>query len=151
MIKSYLSKNGFTFIELLIIIIILGLLTVITIPAFRHYKPVIELSSSARDLASDIRYSQQLAITEQINHGIYFSVATDVYQITKYGATEEIIEEKSLSDQVSFQEITGFTDDKVIFNPYGAALEGGIITLINVKGATTQIEVKPSGFLKITD
>ncbi len=128
---------------------IIGILAAATIPAFRLFQPSLELSSTARDLATDLRYAQQLAVTEQVEHGIYFSIATKEYQIIRYGGIEEILKTKKLPDKVNFQEVVGFTNEKVKFNPYGAAKESGNITLINTKNSTTTIEVRPSGFIKI--
>ena len=142
-------KKSFTLIELLVVISIIGILVLIGIPAFRRFQPSIQLSGAVRELVSDLRYSGQLAITEQVNHGIHFFSDPDKYQIIRYGEVEEVLEEKNLPEKVSFQEISGFTDEEVIFNPYGAAKESGSITLINTANTTTTIEVRPSGFVKI--
>ncbi len=145
------TKNflGFTLIEVLTIIGIIGILALIGIPAFRVFQPSLELSGTVRKLVSDLRYAEQLAVTEQVNHGIRFSSSTDQYQIISYGAVEETLASTTLPEKVSFYQIAGFTNDQVIFNPYGAAKESGNITLINTKNATTTVEVRPSGFVKI--
>jgi len=143
-------KNGFTLTELFTIIAVIGILFLIGFPTFRAYQPTLQLNGAIRELITDLRYAQQLTVTEQIDHGVYLSTSTDSYQIIKYDETEEILEEKSLPDKVSFLNVSGFTGDIVRFNPYGAVDEAGEITLINTKGATTTIEVRPSGFVKIT-
>ena len=141
--------KSFTLIELLIIIAIFGILALISTPVFRNYQPGLQLSVVVRDLVTDLRYSQQMAVTEQVEHGVRFSTSTDEYQIIKYGAIEEILKEKSLPEKVSFQEVTGFSNDEVKFNPYGAVKEAGNITLINTKNTTSTIDIRPSGFVKI--
>jgi len=153
MIKSKPSKlnAAFTSTELLIFISLVGILVLIGIPAFRTYRPSLELSGTVRELVSDLRYAEQLAVTEQVNYGVRFSSSTDKYQIIKFGATEEIIEEKTFPSTVSFDKITGLTGDEAIFNPYGAVQESGIIILINTKNSTTSIDIRPSGFVKVTD
>jgi len=146
----YFNKNrGMTMIEMVVVFGVIGILTLATIPAFRAFQPNLELSSAARDLATDLRYAQQLAVTEQTKHGIYFSTTTNEYQIIRFGAIEEILKTKELPDKVSFQKVLGFTDYRVKFNPYGAAQESGNIVLINTKNSTTTVEVRPSGFVKI--
>lgn len=145
---NFQNSNGFTLAEFLIVICIIGIISLIGIPAFRAYQPSLQLSGAVRDLVTDLRYAQQLAVTEQITYGIRFSTSTNQYQIIKIGTTEEILETKDLPEKVSFQEIS-FTDGKVKFNPYGAVKEAGSVTLINVKNVTTTIEVRPSGFVKI--
>lgn len=146
-----LNKRSFTLIELLIVISIIGIISGISWGAVRALLPSLQLGSIARDLITDLRSAQQSAVSQQVNHGIHFSSTTDEYQIIKYGTTTQTLLEKSLSKGISFQQITGFTNDEVIFNPYGAVKETGTISLINTKNKTKTIEVKPSGFVKIKD
>ena len=57
--------------------------------------------------------------------------------------------EKSLSEGVIFYQIIGFSDEEVVFNPYGAVKEMGSVSLINIEEKIKIIEVRPSGFVKI--
>ncbi len=141
--------RGFTLIELLLVAGIIGILFLIGIPVFRAYQPVLQLSGAVRSLASDLRYAEQLAVSEQVEHGIRFSISANQYKIIRYGDVQQGLASSSLPEKVSFQQIIGFTDNEVIFNPYGAAKETGVITLINTKNSTTAIDVRPSGFIKI--
>ena len=144
------KKRGFTLTELLTVIGIIAILFLIGIPVFRAYRPSLQLSGSVRELITDLRYVQQLAVTEQVDYGIRFFVAEDKYQIVKYITEEEPLEEKKLPSQVSFHQIEDLTDDRVLFNPYGAVKdEAGTITLINIRNDTTTIDIRPSGFVKI--
>jgi len=142
-------KNCFTLVEILVILGIIGVLSLIGIPAFKIFQPSLQLSGTVRELATDLRYAEQLAITEQIEHGIIFFPGTGQYQIVRFGAPDEVLESKTLPGEVSFSGIAGFTDNKVVFNPYGAAKESGVITLVNTKNAISSIDVRPSGFIKI--
>ena len=144
-----LNQKSFTLTELLIIMGIVGILALIGIPTFKTYQPSLALSGIVRELVTDLRYAEQLAVTEQIDHGVRFFLATDQYQIIRYGPAEEIIKSKNLPTEVSFQEITGLTDNEAVFNPYGAARKTGTITLINTKNSTTTVDIRPSGFIKI--
>jgi len=144
-----INQKGFTPIEFFLIIGIIGILSSITVTGFRTYQPNMQLSETVRDLVSDLRYSQQLAVTEQIEHGIRFSVTESKYQIIKYGTPEEVIREKYLPEKVSFQAVSGLTNNEVKFIPYGAVRQPGTITLINTKNTTTTIDVRSSGFVKI--
>jgi prepilin-type N-terminal cleavage/methylation domain-containing protein len=141
--------KAFTITELLVVICIIGVLSLIAIPAFRMFAPNLELSGTARELVSNLRYSQQLSVTEQVEHGIRISTTTREYQLLKYGSPEEIIETKELPENLDFQEVSGFTNNEVRYNPYGAVKEEGSISLVNNKGTILVIEVRPSGFVKI--
>lgn len=148
-IKDTRVKNCFTLVEILVVLSIVGVLALIGIPAFRAYQPSLQLSGVVRELSTDLRYAEQLAITEQVEHGIIFLPGVNQYQIVRFGEPNQVLGLKTLPSGVSFLEITGFTDNKVLFNPYGAAQESGIITLVNAKNATSGIDVRPAGFIKI--
>jgi len=141
--------KAFTVTEILVVISIIGILSLISIPAFRTFAPSLELNGIARELVSNLRYSQQLSITEQVEHGIRISTTTREYQLLKYSNPEEIIITKELPENLDFQNVSGFTNNEVRYNPYGAVREEGNIYLINNKGTTLVIEVRPSGFVKI--
>ena len=141
--------KGFTLIELLVVMGVIVILIGIGIPAFRNYQPNLQLSGATRNLISDIRYVQQLAVAEQIGYGIKLIATTNEYQIIKYGVPEEVIKEKQLPSGISFLEIIGLDENQVIFNPYGAVRESGSITLTNIQNTTERIDIRPSGFVRI--
>lgn len=142
-------ENGITLVETLIVLGIIGILSGVGIFAFNNYKASIDLTGSGRELVSNLRYAEQLSVSEQIRHGIQFFQNDNKYQIIKYGATEEVLKEVVFPAGISYQSITGFTSNRVRFNPYGASEENGSVIIINTDNATKTIEVKPSGFVKL--
>ncbi|GAI31296.1 unnamed protein product, partial [marine sediment metagenome] len=56
-------KNSFTLIELLVVISIIGIIAGIFWGTMKVLSPSLKLTSVVRDLATDIRYAQQLAVT----------------------------------------------------------------------------------------
>lgn len=141
--------RGFSLIELLVATGIIVILISIGLPVFRNLQPELQLSGVVRNLVSDLRFAQQLAVTEQVNHGLRFATTTQQYQIIRYGDVEEVLQEKQLPSEVSFLEITGPEDSQVIFNPYGGVQVALEITLINTQSATTSVDIRPSGFVRI--
>ena len=151
MIKFLKYNNGFTLIEILVVISIISIITGIFFGGLRVLQPAMRLDGVVRDLATDLHYVQQQAVSEQFNYGISFLIGTNEYQILKYitSTTTQEISKKSLAQGVSFYEIKDFTDNSVIFNPYGSVTEAGSISLINSKQEIKIINVRPSGFIKI--
>lgn len=147
MIKNY--QRGLTLIELAVIISIIGILALFTIPSFRIFTPSLQLSGAARELTTDLRYAEQLSVTEQIEHGVKFYPDANEYRLMKYGSVETELQIKTLPEKVTFQSVSGFTNNEVKFNPYGAAKETGFVILKNTNNSTTSIDVRPSGFIKI--
>lgn len=142
------SQKGMTLMEVLVAIGIIGILSFITIPAFRSYGPKLELSGSAQELVSDLHYIQQLSVTEQKEYSIKFFPGDKKYQVLKYG-TATILKEKILPPEIQSLTVAGFTGDEVVYNSYGAVKEEGNIELKNVGNETKTVLVKPSGFVEV--
>lgn len=140
-----MENKSFTLIELLIVIGIFTILASISFLGLRSIRPILQLSGMTRELVTDLRYAQQLAVTEQTDHGVRFSFAENKYQIIRYAETEEILKQRILPEGINLQKINNF--DEARFNPYGAVIESGKVNLVNIK--TKTIEIKPSGFVKI--
>ena len=151
MIRFLKYNNGFTLIEILVVISIISIITGVFFGGLKTLQPAMRLDGVARDLATDLHYIQQQAVSEQFNYGISFLIDTDEYQILKYitSTTTQEISKKSLAQGISFYEIKDFTDNNVIFNPYGSVTEAGSISLVNNKQKIKIINVRPSGFIKI--
>jgi len=67
-----INLKGFTLIEILVVIAILISLTLISIPFFNSFKPTLQLGSVTREIIADLRYIQQLTITEQVEYCLKF-------------------------------------------------------------------------------
>lgn len=148
------KKWGFTLIESLVIIVIIGILASMGIPAFKNYRSALQLSGAVRELVTDLRYAQQLAVTQQLQHAVCFFPFDDgykkEYQVIQYGecGVSEWIK-KGMLEGVEINQVN-FSNPEVIFNPYGAVKESGSIVLINVN-TTKTIDIRPSGFVRIID
>jgi len=135
--------------EVLVAFGIIALMATISIPYIRQYQPNLKLNATARDLTSDLRYAQQLTITEQAVYFVDLNLDDDSYRILKGGVATTTIKTVEFDSSVSFQQITGLTDNEVVFNFYGGASESGEIILINSNGKTATINVKPSGYIQL--
>jgi len=156
MIKKKTNYNlALTLIETLVVISIIGILVSISVFSFRTYNPTLKLNGSIRNLTSDLRYAQQLAVAEQIEHSVYFIAAEKKYQIKKYGPTISIVKEVILPEEIIEITVSGLTiadsNKEAKYNPYGAVADSGIITLKNSKNNTKSVDIRPSGFVKISD
>ncbi|MFA5743051.1 MAG: GspH/FimT family pseudopilin [Candidatus Paceibacterota bacterium] len=142
------NRNGFTLLEIVITVAITGIIAGASVISFYRYQPSLELSSVSRDMVSNLRYAQQLAISQQINYGIRFYPDQKKYQVVKYSSPEEVIKNVSFPQGIIFDQVS-FTNSQLKFNIYGAAVEAGTIVIRNKNYNTSTIEVKPSGFVKL--
>ena len=143
-------KKGFTLNEILIVIALLGILSLITIPAFRNYRPSLQLGSTAREIVTDLRYIKQLTLTEQKEYCLKFFPEEKKYQLFECGETE-LLKEKVLPEEIKSLNVSGFTGNEVRYNPYGAVREAGTVILENTQNKTKTISVKASGFVTVND
>jgi hypothetical protein len=140
------NNRCFTITEVLVAIGVSIIILGTSLVVLSNFSPSIELNGTATDLVSDLRYAQQLAVSEQIKHGIQFFSAENRYQLIKYGETEEIVKEKNFPEGIFFQLINGLSLNRVLFNPYGSVEEDGTVVIQNGTGTKT-ILIKPSGFI----
>lgn len=73
------DNRGFTFIELVIIIVIIGIMALIAIPNFTASGGM-KLSGAATMIQTDLRYVQELAMSTNTNCGIIFDVSGNNYR-----------------------------------------------------------------------
>lgn len=136
--------------ELLVVLGIIALLSTISIPYLRKYQPNLKLNAVARDLTTDLRYAQQLTVTEQKVHLVSFDLANDKYHILKIDTATTTVKTVNLDSEVSFKQITDLTDDQVVFNFYGGVSQSGQIILTNTNNVDATINIKPSGYIQLS-
>jgi len=150
MIKS----QSFTLIELLAIIAIIGILTLLAMPTLKGFQPTLELNGTVRDLVSDLRLTQQLTISEQVEYCLSFPddfPSNRKYQILKCDQAT-VFKEKLIPDEIiSLSIIPDLSNNDVRYNPYGAVRESAQIIFTNSHSVTKTVDVRPSGFVKIID
>jgi Tfp pilus assembly protein FimT len=150
MIKNIFQKNqGYFLMDVLVVSGIIVLLAAISIPYLKKYQPNLKLNATARDLTTDLRYAQQLTVTEQVAYSVAFDLNNDSYQILKLGDPDTVIKNVSFDSDVNFQQITGLSDNQAIFNFYGGVSESGQVILVNTNNKTAVINIKPSGYIQL--
>jgi prepilin-type N-terminal cleavage/methylation domain-containing protein len=118
------NEKGFTTIELIIVIVIAGIMAAVAIPKMGNVSTV-DLYTTARQVKSDIRYAQQLAMSKYTNTTITFNGNADTYAITGNGisTTPKFLPPSSKS---KFSATYTFT-----FNSSGVPNTGGTIVILS--------------------
>ncbi|HET8798108.1 MAG TPA: prepilin-type N-terminal cleavage/methylation domain-containing protein [Thermoanaerobaculia bacterium] len=70
------SSGGYSLAELLVVVAIIGILSLVSVPAFMSYRNSAKLRSSMRQFVADLREARQRAITENHPTMISFRAGT---------------------------------------------------------------------------
>lgn len=85
-----LRERGYTLIEALVVVAIIGMISVIAVPNFIQFQRAGKVKSSLRNLTSDLRAARQRAVTLQNRAMISFGTGTtDGVSYTIYTGTRQ--------------------------------------------------------------
>ena len=79
--KWKMNKKGWTIIELVVTILLIGILAGLGIPAYRNQIIKANLKSSREDILSTFRLAQTSAVSERVIYRVNFDVGNKGYQI----------------------------------------------------------------------
>src|SRR5207249_10116068 len=83
-VKQMRTDEEFSFIEIILAVAIMGILTVISLSSMQKYSSRRDMLQGARQLAGDLRLTQQFALTQGQNlRLVYAASATSSYTILK--------------------------------------------------------------------
>jgi len=150
------KSPGFTLVELMIVIGVMGVLASITIPGFYAYLPKYRASGAARQLFTDLQWAKMKAVAENNDYVVTFDTTASGYTIyddddndfsTAGAETGELVRTASVGGQfpgIGFgwvsatnwngDPITGSvsftgTPPRVTFRPTGLANKNGSVYL----------------------
>ncbi|MBI4981874.1 MAG: prepilin-type N-terminal cleavage/methylation domain-containing protein [Candidatus Omnitrophica bacterium] len=148
------GRNGFTFIELLIVSIIIGVLAVVSVPQFKKTFDSFQLQNFVNDVFYLCRYLQASSISQSRIHGLRINLDTKEFS----AFVKELDKEENLSGRFSKvykaaqeTEIKLVPEDKTIvyFYPDGSMdslnisfTEKNKNIQLNIQGAKGEIKIQ---------
>ncbi len=170
------QQAGFTFIELMVTIAIIGVLAGAAIPTFSVWLPNYRLKSAAMDLYSNFQETKMMAVRANRTHAVEFVPAQNLYRILDCGddnscastGDNTTLRTIRLSDYdakggitfgngnattpagASFGDFVTYSspDNTTTFNSRGMS-NAGYVYLDNTKGTAYTIGTESSGFIKM--
>jgi prepilin-type N-terminal cleavage/methylation domain-containing protein len=147
--KIFKSNKGWTLIELVIVIIIIGVLAVTMIPQFRGALNAIRLRTAKEKLIDDLYYAQHYAIT---NHRtVWFNAPTgNVYSYGIYDP-EVVLTDLSTGDSAIIyltSNVSISTGGFFEFDWWGIPVPGGGNDII-LNGSETITITSETGFIHV--
>jgi len=162
-----MRKDGFTLIEAIVIILVLGILAAVAIPAFSHFGPDMRLKGAVRDLKSNMELSRLRAIRQNANVVLAFDTGNNSYTVfvdngagggvandwTQNGS-EVVLKTVSLPSDVTMYEVSfSFGTSQCGFNSRGlpASQRIGHVYMRNSKNNYRGISTSMVGHVRIQE
>lgn len=141
--RSRFSQDGFTLIELVSVIIIIGVIAVSIAPRFTGTQfAQINIKNAAQLVKSDLMYTQRKAMGEGTSYSVVFTSGSGTY--TRAGDTRKLTDLNP--------NLTVSTTTTITFNSFGEP-DGktGVTTItLSQSGSTQNVTVEPyTGYVNI--
>ncbi|MBZ4652741.1 MAG: hypothetical protein JG781_78 [Peptococcaceae bacterium] len=143
------NKQGFTFLEVMVITVIIGILTAVAMPSVGDVLAEQKLKAAARTLASDLRKVQATAISQETPVRVNFDLLNNYYKASI--GTANILGPKYLPADVKMVYAQFNGSAQFYFNALGAAENGTVtLALTNNPSKMLYVIVYRSGRIRIS-
>ncbi len=152
------KAKGFSLIEMMIFIAVLGVALIIAVPNFNNYNHNTNLKSAGRDLAGDILNIKQTAAAQGVYYKIFIDITGNNYTIAQGGPNKTDaytnLNSKTPTSFASYITIDSTTyqptsNPEIAFQPRGTISPGGSVTLKNDIGSTITITTNLMGKVSV--
>ncbi|MBK5307260.1 MAG: GspH/FimT family pseudopilin [Frankiaceae bacterium] len=148
---------GFTLLEILVALTIMGILTGLAVGPFRAYERATKEQGSVRDVVSTLRNAQERAVSEARTYCVTFNTSAGTYTLSRPvdpsatplqcdATTVGVRKAFDLRSRIAFESVS-FTSasgsNTVFFTPRGSATPGNVV--ISRPGSSKRYTVSVEG------
>jgi prepilin-type N-terminal cleavage/methylation domain-containing protein len=148
MFKKYLDRrNGYTMIELMTVVAMVGILAAMAVPVFLTMTPRLNLKSDARSSLNYLRMARSRSVAENGQYGIFFDSGNDRLIYFKDTANPAAVIYEAGADSIMDSTVTlhhgvaynsvSFASNAVIFLSNGSASESGTVVINSTETSRT--------------
>lgn len=144
--KGGMRCAGFTMIEMMIIIVIIGIIAAMAGPSFFNAIPKLKARAEARNVLNFVRLARSKAVSDGAQYGVYIDINNRQYILFKdtinpaqvmYNVGDSVVVGPETIDSDVVLASSSFTGNTVIFLPTGGASQSGSFTLDNTDGGSS--------------
>ncbi len=151
-----LSREGFSLIELMIAIAIMGIMAGIATPYFKTFMAQRRLNGAARQIMSDLMLARQRAVSQNNEFKLFFDVNNYQYTILDDDDNDGTADSGEATEvrniHTEYYDVTFSASGNPIFNPRGTANSLRTVTLTSSgTGTSKYVKVAITGRVKIDD
>ncbi|MDQ7798622.1 MAG: GspH/FimT family pseudopilin [Candidatus Edwardsbacteria bacterium] len=146
-----MNRKGFTLIELMVVILIIGIAAGFSVPNLIGSLPLARLNNSADDLKGQLMVAKSKAISGGVPYIAIFTQNGTSFQVVKDLNSNETVDSGEPTVSIAFtrditsDSIPAGNPSVIIFSPRGDASTSGGVRLTNTRNAKIRIHVVPSG------
>lgn len=145
--KAHRRQRGFTLVELMIVVSIMGLVAILSLPGYNRFMQSWNLNGDVQQLAASMRTARAAAVMKNIDVVFRFDMATNTYwyfeDVNRNGnrdAGEYLSAVYELTSGNRFAAHT-LSSTRVTFGNKGNTRESGSITLRNVRNKARAVRI----------
>lgn len=142
------SEGGLTLIELIVVLIIIGMITAMVVPRLIGSITRLDLTTSAKNISSALRYARSQAVSEQITYYAVFDFEKNGCFINaeKPGDDKEVYPtNESMTGETADAPISGASLEKSYFLPESVKIEKAVRSDKATDSGLFSIEFYPAG------
>ena len=163
---TFKNQNGFTLIEMTVVIIIVAILSYAVVANFTDSHESLQLNAITLKLASDVRYARDLALTEGMGSRVYIDLSNnqyslkwddDSYMLNPMGGGDFVVQLGTPGEFGAVQiTATAFSGGRLDFGTSGSPKNAGSsfsgeLDLVTINNEKKVVITANTGFVRIED